>query len=62
MASACYIKNWLKNNSIENNFNLPEDSVWNDLFSVISERPEALESACLSILMIESSLGKIFLD
>ena len=29
--------------------------------SVISERPEALESACLS-MMIESSLGKIFLD
>ena len=66
--------------SIENNFNLPDDSIWDDLvfkgplsaskiawitsndFLEISERPEAFKSACLSMMMIELSLGKIFLD
>ena len=41
---------------IENNFKLPEDSVWNDLVA-----RETIESTCLSMMMIESSLGK-FLD
>ena len=31
-------------------------------FLEISERPEAFKSACLSMMIIELSLGKIFLD